>query len=58
MGRIGEKIRKYSALGFDRYHTPGHKGEKCGGDITELGLCGEIFPDGVIELAEADTAKL
>lgn len=58
MGRIGEKIRKYSALGFDRYHTPGHKGEKCGGDITELGLCGEIFPDEVIELAEADTAKL
>lgn len=49
---IYDYLRGYTA---DRFHTPGHKGELCGMDITEIE--GE-FPGDMISEAEKKTAKL
>ncbi len=52
---ISDKIQKYAAAGFDRWHTPGHKGMLWGDDITELDG-GDFFPAGELEKAQSYAA--
>lgn len=54
---IKQQIHKYIAANFDRYHTPGHGGELCAADITELDN-GDYFPSNSIELAQNATAQI
>ncbi len=58
MGRISAAINAYVAQNADRYHTPGHKGVLCVGDITELGVSGQWFPADALTKAQTDTAAL
>lgn len=58
MGRISGFIDRYINSARQRYHTPGHKGELCPRDITEIGDGGCIFPADVIRLAEKDCADI
>lgn len=55
-GHIAAAIDAYVSQRADRYHTPGHKGAKDARDVTELGLCGELFPADAIVRAERDVA--
>ena len=52
---IRQKIDEYTSSVKMRYHTPGHKGELCAHDITEID---DAFPAGAIDEAQNNTAKL
>ena len=57
-GQIARAIDAYLEKGFDRYHTPGHKGGLCARDITEIGESGNQFPADCIEQAQNACARI
>ena len=57
-GYISALLNEYASGGYDSYHTPGHKGEVCPRDVTELGIGGKIFPADAVIRAQERTAKL
>ena len=57
-GYISALLNEYASGGYDSYHTPGHKGEFCPRDVTELGIGGKIFPADAVIRAQERTAKL
>lgn len=57
-GYISAAIEAECAKRRDRYHTPGHKGEIDGRDITELGESGSVFPSDAVQKAEANSAAI
>ena len=54
---IEDEIKKYAARSLKRWHTPGHKGLLCSGDLTEIDD-GEMFPSDSVERAERRAAKI
>ncbi|MCH5164287.1 MAG: hypothetical protein J1F36_04650 [Clostridiales bacterium] len=52
---IKQKIDEYTKSAKQRFHTPGHKGELCISDITEID---DTFPGSVIDEAQNNTARL
>ncbi len=57
-GFITARINEYVNSRKAGFHTPGHKGDLCASDITELGVHGEIFPADSITNAEKAVAEL
>lgn len=57
MGLLKKLAAAYADDGYDRWHTPGHKGEMCAADITEL-MDGGYFPGDAVLLAQDGCAKV